>query len=77
MSSDATAEKNARRFAKREETVKRLVDGADGAAGSSRRDVRALTVMDSVQETPRKPGVFGLWRPLSRSHRFWLLPWTE
>ena len=24
-------------------------------------------VADSVQETPRKPGVFGLWRPLSRS----------
>ena len=22
---------------------------------------------DGVQETPRKPGVFGLWRPLSRS----------
>ena len=28
-----------------------------------------------VRETPRKPGVCGLWRPLSRSHRFWLLPW--
>ena len=24
-------------------------------------------VFPSVQETPRKPGVFGLWRPLSRS----------
>ena len=26
------------------------------------------SVMTSVQETPRKPGVFGLWRPLSRSN---------
>ena len=28
----------------------------------------AALVATSVQETPRKPGVFGLWRPLSRSH---------
>ena len=29
---------------------------------------RETAVAVSVQETPRKPGVFGLWRPLSRSH---------
>ena len=34
-------------------------------------------VLDSVQETPRNVDVFGLWRPLSRSHRFWLLPWDR
>ena len=30
-------------------------------------DVATVLVSVSVQETPRKPGVFGLWRPLSRS----------
>ena len=32
-----------------------------------------------VQETPRKPGVFRLWRPVSRSIwvRFALLPWDR
>ena len=35
----------------------------------ARPAARALLphVADSVQETPRNPGVFGLWRPLSRS----------
>ena len=33
----------------------------------TRADVKARLALDSVQETPRNPGVFGLWRPLSRS----------
>ena len=43
-----------------------VVDAADAAA-----PLDAVALRDaspSVQETPRKPGVFGLWRPLSRSH---------
>ena len=38
-------------------------------AAPAARDRACLTdyVATSVQETPRKPGVFGLWRPLSQS----------
>ena len=31
-------------------------------------EVGSASVPASVQETPRKPGVFRLWRPLSRSN---------
>ena len=38
-------------------------------AGYCGRDCqRKAWAAGSVQETPRNPGVFGLWRPLSRSH---------
>ena len=36
-----------------------------------------VVVVAGVQETPRNVDVFGLWRPLSRSHRCWLLPWDR
>ena len=41
-------------------------------AKTAPRAYEADGVGDSVQETPRNPGVFGLWRPLSRpdSSRF-------
>ena len=38
------------------------------AALGGARDVAGRLADDSVQETPRKPGVFELWRPLSRSN---------
>ena len=42
-----------------------LFTRVDGGRLAPARDV--FRVVLSVQETPRKPGVFGLWRPLSRS----------
>ena len=51
--------------------------GADPTKGDHALDASLLeyaqehpgrcVVVTSVQETPRKPGVFRLWRPLSRS----------
>ena len=35
--------------------------------GTGRRSASCSSASPSVEETPRKPGVFGLWRPLSRS----------
>ena len=42
-------------------------DSCDAKAGDERGGEK-LDVAASVQETPRNPGVFGLWRHLSRSN---------
>ena len=41
-------------------------EGKEDGGGAALEDY-AFAASGSVQETPRKPGVFGLWRPLSRS----------
>jgi hypothetical protein len=53
-------------------------DASGGFVKPKLKGANTLWFVGGVRESPRNVrGVRTLWRPLSRSHRFWLLPWDQ